>query len=835
MRYHEVMKTIMVVFILIGLLPTHANAYEKSDHKRINEYIADNVVHGFSLSRYLRDYLGFREGISEKITTKPWILPTWFGDIQLAQPKTLTVREFLGKGGKDEDTPLPRCERHFHNPLEGWDEAGWLFGAYESSILWAQLPNETQSWGDYRWQDVRSYYYAALTSADPDERALNFIRTFNGLGRLMHLIQDASVPEHVKNDFHMLYSYEKFVEKYRESSDEVIRDIYLGWISKNTRYTYNEALLNLAPNPLAPIPIARIVDSDKYTGSNPEVTVEEVIGLSEYTNANFFSRDTIFKTDIFPYPNWDSAGGYREFVLESKDYAQAVGRQYFIKGGHGDTGYRLCTVPMVHKYLPEGPYLEFSQLDDNVYLDYAERLVPRAVSYSAGLLKYFFRGTLDISYTLLPSYEMEVSVRNTSINNGAIEKIGPGTVRLVIKYKTPLERDYQYYVSESQTVRSIPSDSYETFIFHLGNHIPIYYEDSTISLVFQGELGAENNAVCVGTVKQFNHNSIEIAVPDQGVYSFLSSAPSSPKTEGFNRITLMARNVSKNGELMDGGSIGLVVEYRVSDVDPFKNYDLYHYPPSSPYVHYFETSLDAQSNHVIPRDDFIQLDFDLPQDIPLWATDVYLYVVYRGTFGNEEDSVCVGFKDISEPTPVSIVNTTDMLCINDTWYDVSDPAGLEAARTAISESTTTHWYDYWYDLIKPSNIDDLYIRFSPIGNFIEASSDYNGHICHIPLIEPGRYKSFYVLSDSMFYCSMSSESFPNRALSYTCRGLTNQTQYHPEVEKAARTVPFYNTYRGFDMWGGARFTQWFAWLCFDENGCPGCTDESITVSIEPVE
>lgn len=143
MRYHEVMKTIMVVFILIGLLPTHANAYEKSDHKRINEYIADNVVHGFSLSRYLRDYLGFREGISEKITTKPWILPTWFGDIQLAQPKTLTVREFLGKGGKDEDTPLPRCERHFHNPLEGWDEAGWLFGAYESSILWAQLPNET--------------------------------------------------------------------------------------------------------------------------------------------------------------------------------------------------------------------------------------------------------------------------------------------------------------------------------------------------------------------------------------------------------------------------------------------------------------------------------------------------------------------------------------------------------------------------------------------------------------------------------------------------------------------------------------------------------------------
>lgn len=835
MKYPEIMKTILVISILVGLSSSHAHAYEKSDHVRINEYIADSAVNDFSLSRHLRDYLGFQGGASENIAEKQWILSTWFGDIQLTQPETLTVRDCLGKGGMDEDTPLPRCERHFHNPLKDWNEAGWLFGVCDSSILWAQLPDKTQSWGDYRWQDVRSYYYTALTSADPVERASNFVLTFNGLGRLMHLIQDASVPAHVRNDFHMLYSFEKFVNKLGESRDPEIQNIYSRWLSDNTRYDYNEALLNLDANPLAPIPIARIVDSDRYTDSNPEVTIEEVIGLSEYTNINFFSRDTIFKTTAFPYPNWDSVGGYREFILESKEDERAVGRQYFIKEHHGDTGYRLCTVPMVHMYIPEGPYLEFAQLDDNVYQDYAERLVPRAVSYSAGLLKYFFRGTLDISYTLLPSHEMVVSVKNTSVSNGAIEEIGPGTVRLVIKYKSPVERDYQYYVSEEQAVQSIPGDSHETFTFHLGSHVPIYYEDSTISIVFQGKLGAENDAVCVGTVKPFHYNSIDITVPDQGVYSFLSSAPSSPETEGFNHITLMARNVSENEEPMTAGSIDLVVEYRVSDVDPFKNYDLYNYPPSSPHVHYIETSLDARSDHAIPRAASIQLDFDLPQDIPLWATDVYLYVVYKGAFGNEEESVCVGFMDVSEPTPVSIVNATDMLCINDTWYDASDPVGLEAARNIISESATTYWYNYWCDEIEPVTIHDMYIRFSPIGNYIEASSDPSGHIYRIPLIEAGRYKSFYVLSENMFCCSMRSESFSTEARSYTCGGLINQTRYNPELELTARNVPIYSTYRGLDMWGEARFTKWFEQLCFDENGCSGCTDESIAVTIEPVD
>ena len=35
-------------------------------------------------------------------------------------------------------------------------------------------------------------------------------------------------------------------------------------------------------------------------------------------------------------------------------------------------------------------------LDDNVHNTYSKKLLPRAVGYSAGLLNYFFRGTIGI-------------------------------------------------------------------------------------------------------------------------------------------------------------------------------------------------------------------------------------------------------------------------------------------------------------------------------------------------------------------------------------------------------------------------------------------------------
>ena len=83
-----------------------------------------------------------------------------------------------------------------------WDTG--LFSGM-SAIDWAMQPLNSQSCGCYSWNDVREYYYRALTSPDKRTREINFAETFRGLGQLMHLVQDMSVPDHVRNSSHILW------------------------------------------------------------------------------------------------------------------------------------------------------------------------------------------------------------------------------------------------------------------------------------------------------------------------------------------------------------------------------------------------------------------------------------------------------------------------------------------------------------------------------------------------------------------------------------------------------------------------------------------------------
>src|SRR6185312_15697017 len=162
---------------------------------------------------------------------------------------------------------------------------------------------------------------------------------------------------------------------------------------------------SLDGNPLAPIAIARLVDADRYTGANPGVTTGALIGLSEYTNANFFSEDRIFTENDanpqsrFPFPK-------RSSVVEQDVDVQVGGttvkRRYLVKNADGATGYRLATVGFLRDYhrrfgLSLAGFRESPALDETVYRDYAERLVPRAVTYSTALIDYFFRGRMFVS------------------------------------------------------------------------------------------------------------------------------------------------------------------------------------------------------------------------------------------------------------------------------------------------------------------------------------------------------------------------------------------------------------------------------------------------------
>jgi hypothetical protein len=329
------------------------------------------------------------------------------------------VIEWLGEGGVLEDQPSSlldlyfnhaRNNNHFHDPLEtNWGLAGindalllpdpplfntlsWRWFNGQSLVLWAQNPNQ-QLGGSWSWQDARNYFYSALTSANKTQREEFFAKTFRAVGQQMHLVQDASVPEHVRNDIHTLFwqHYEAKVENIRNANP----NLWNSWLS--SPISFDKTILN-STSLTAPFGIPRIVDTNQYNGTNPQITVYSTIGLAEYTNANFLSPDTMFTDDFdrnhrhyFPYPRAATA-----YLWTDETYK----RKYLKKDLEGENVDHLAVPSFWYfyrwRYFPKETQLLPIGLDDVCKEKYAQKLIPRAVGYSAGLLNYFFRGEMDM-------------------------------------------------------------------------------------------------------------------------------------------------------------------------------------------------------------------------------------------------------------------------------------------------------------------------------------------------------------------------------------------------------------------------------------------------------
>jgi hypothetical protein len=505
MKNNKMIFAFLMISILLIWTP-QGFALEKKTHQTINETISKSTITGFSLNDYLKIQLGFNKGVEETLPK---------------DSDKKTVFEWLAEGGKAEDEPdgllraivnKGRSNNHFHNPLKAWNEAGLdvLFYSGQSSILWAQNPDQNIG-GKWSWQDARKYYYEGLTSIDKVTRDRAFGDTFRALGQLMHLVQDTSVPAHVRNDVHLLYNYEKWVEKIQIKERKRFDKFMENPIS------FDPAILKREANPFAPIPIARIIDTDQYTGSNPEIAFTNAVGIAEYANANFFSEDTI-SNDKFPYPALPKMDLADYFIPDLRDLNKTVVRQYYIYNGWDElSSYKLTLVSLLQQHVDETvpihKYKVDYSLDEWVYNDYASLLLPRAVGYSAGLLEYFFRGQLQV--TSLPIFfKNNLSYIKLKIKNLTPTKESMMNGQFILTYRyTPKGKasdrsqdvfgrvwamdgslfvpcvELKYYEKEG--------DAMEVFF----RMIPVLsiskeeYESIQFMLTFQGTLGKEEGAV----------------------------------------------------------------------------------------------------------------------------------------------------------------------------------------------------------------------------------------------------------------------------------------------------------------------------------------------------
>src|SRR3989344_6428168 len=114
-------------------------------------------------------------------------------------------KQLLIKGAVDEDI-LPRPMNHFYDPVY---KRGWA--GYRSSKLWARSSAEQQEGRSFLalnlwslkdsvedWPRDYSYERGLLDYAKGNKD-----RAFESFGHVMHLLEDANVPEHTRNDTHV--------------------------------------------------------------------------------------------------------------------------------------------------------------------------------------------------------------------------------------------------------------------------------------------------------------------------------------------------------------------------------------------------------------------------------------------------------------------------------------------------------------------------------------------------------------------------------------------------------------------------------------------------------
>ncbi|MEW6078555.1 MAG: hypothetical protein AB1724_12130 [Thermodesulfobacteriota bacterium] len=814
---------IWVVLLTICLQPVpQVFALKKETHKNINEFIGENTINEFSLDSYLRNQVGFPDGKDEILFSKQ-------------------AYKWFGRGGEEEDVPISRGANHFHNPLEAdIHEAGFsgcldisLCFSGESSVLWSQRESGEQSpGGHYSWDDVRDKFYLALTAPNKETKDKEFVKTFRGLGQLMHLVEDLTVPEHARDDGHISSAYEVWANGTTNGDSNVD-------IASITPFMVDKAVLRqTSVFPEASVPVANLFDSNQYSGTNPEITLRSDIGLSEYTNANFVSWDTLFSRQ-FLYPSRETSVEVKELDYPNPfSPGDTVKRPYYIKIANGDSGYRLAGVDYLSFYMetyygsdfPTSETKTIPPMDSYVFQDYAEKLIPRAVGYAAALLEFFFRGKMELAadgegcYIVNPMNE-EIQGRFELYYDNVNDERVP--VNNVDNYPwqdavNPSEEDILNMTAAYMCVAAGgQSDPLELFAIPQDAKTP-----GEFMLVMKGRMGQETiNAVAASKI---TIPLIEISLPEEGYYAFTDTHPyydpsdprypdkymNNPAGQGFNKIVVNA--VSKTDDLTKG-TVSLQVKYRRGLEDQFAAT-----PGATTYSTFYqivaENQIPTAQGEIISSQGPTRLEFNLPAELPLWATDVHLFLVYNGTRGTETNALGLGYKDISEPTPLDFINVMDKICMKNVLHDAGSTDAIEIVDTDLDGIANPWEWDVYSHGIK-----NLSVRFA-------RNSTWHYDIASVP---PGGFSRVFFLGEygnqpyvweTYSLSKIDIDDGFNHSTAYNkssyMPGVVNQMVYGNYCSVpclARRTTPFTTSYRGLASSRGVIFIN--SPYQSDNNGC----------------
>ena len=410
-----------------------------------------------------------------------------------------------------------RVRNHFYNPI---NNSGYFRGFLQGlpSTEWGLEDVGDANGQDYSYHDARSYFWDALTAKTDADRQRNLALTFRSVGQFIHLIQDAAQPQHTRNDSHAGFDCKATLNALGPKS---LYESYVDGLARTNQLAYG-GYTN----------VSLVQPRDYWDDGFGR-------GIAEFSNRNFVTAGTNFlgpPDDLRPPPDFPSPNGVA--AQTAKVDIQSLipgtplrGKLTFISTPYDDvyipqadrnprtSTYSIFNPELTRRGLLPGYTLNRFNFDEAWRL-----LIPRAVGYSAGLMDYFFRGTLEIapperfSYLVAPYDDgngqftkLKVKVRNTTSHADT----GTGTLQAIVRYRKAyltdpllfpsfagLYNEPSYAVSKPLDDASLSRDFEELTFDFTDNPIPVQVGDLSIVVAFRGPLVSpeytENDAIVFG-------------------------------------------------------------------------------------------------------------------------------------------------------------------------------------------------------------------------------------------------------------------------------------------------------------------------------------------------
>lgn len=628
--------------------------------------------------------------------------------------------------------PTPRATRHFYDPIydRAYDYPDTC-ATYTCvrSIQWALGRTNPLNPGSdvddisrrnhFTWQDARNNYWWALVLKrdsqgngydfgdavqDGYERMNRWATTIKDVGHVIHLLQDTSQPQHVRNDAHAPPLIAPLPEGAADAAFEAFTDYR---VLGNRPAALQGAVLG---NPL------RRMHDDSLPTENSLPTIR--LGQSNYYPGG--GGRVQFSTPVKFFTTRHIETGTDDASLRSRrGLADISNRSFFTSGTL--PGFRECQPPGTSGCAPTpGPTYPLPP-NDLATTGYTEVSVPSGLRLHGSVVR-LAEYAFPITDSVAPGYDQSTNTltpyggKAPLVTKGIWYDVIPDDLRLQFLETTGYLLTYNNmrYMADVMVPRAVG------------------YSAGMIDFFFRGRLKVEPPVDGLFAVTDHGiAHSVDVdgyphctdTVPPQvggepplcqsgGVYGFTklrvkvrNDTPAIVESgTGTNVPQNLAATVNAPGPA-DPRLVAVARYHRNRCYQPnLSGESAIDYagvvtPASCPLgnrtaIQEISVSLpEAVSAASLNGTDSVSVTFSFASDpIPINATDLVIQVVYRGPLGDEPDGIAVGHYDIREPTYLTLWNNSDYAGCNGNWTTTNAPGcsypggtdrGIGTARLCI--------------------------------------------------------------------------------------------------------------------------------------------------------